>query len=57
MVNNKTVINYKGAYMKTHDDSWTSFALTGDPKAYLKYKQRITHTSEGRKKEQFSETN
>ena len=43
--------------MKTHDDSWTSFALTGDPKAYLKYKQRITHTSEGRKKEQFSETN
>jgi len=26
--------------MKQHDDTWKAFALTGDPRAYLKYKER-----------------
>ena len=45
--------------MTMHEDSWTSFALTGDPKAYLKYKQSKRETSDTRlqKKERFSENN
>ena len=39
--------------MKQHEDTWASFALTGDPKAYLKYKQRKAE----REKEPFNETN
>ena len=26
--------------MKQHDDTWATFALTGDPTAYLEYKQQ-----------------
>ena len=40
LVDNKITPTTKGAIMKMQEDSWAAFALTGDPKAYLNYKQR-----------------
>jgi len=38
-------------------DMWQLFTLTGDPKQYLKYKERKGEASHPRKKENLRETN
>jgi len=41
--------------MKQHEDTWASFALTGDPMVYLKYKNKQSKSHH--EKEVISETN